>query len=96
MPDYKFWMAHPLHKEKFKAGYEQARASNPPEQKDRMKFQCQVAQEMYELEPVEVKQAIATENAENRSAKFMAFKKLMSGKFTLEGAGEIDEESKRL
>lgn len=96
MPDYKFWMSHPLYKEKYSVGYEKASASNPPEAKDRIKFQCKVAEEMYELEPAEVKEAIAIENAESRSAKFAAFKKLMSGKFTLEGADDIDEESKKL
>ncbi|KAE9396307.1 hypothetical protein BT96DRAFT_941741 [Gymnopus androsaceus JB14] len=96
MPDYKFWMLHPLYKEKFRITYEKARSLNLPAEKDRMKFQCHVAKELYKLEPVEVKQVIAIENEENRSAKSAAFKRLMSGKFMPEGADEIDKETKKL
>lgn len=97
MPDYKFWMSHPLHKAKFTEGYEKVSAANPPTENERMALQCKVAQDLFELEPDEVKESIAVENAENRSARFSAFKKLMSGRgFTLEGADEIDAESKKL
>lgn len=61
-----------------------------------MRFQCDLARDMYDMEPEEVKQAIALENAEAHSAKFAAFKKLLSGKFTLEGVGELNEEDKKL
>lgn len=97
MPDYKFWMSHPTYKVKFTEEYAKASAANPPSEKERMAFQCKVAQDLFELEPDEVKESIAIENAEKRSARFAAFKKLMSGRgFTLEGADEIDEESKML
>lgn len=61
-----------------------------------MKFQCEIAREMYALEPEEVKQAIAQENAKAHSAKSAASKKLLGGKFTLEGVGELTEEDKQL
>lgn len=96
VPDYKFWMSHPSHKEKFTNAYEKACAVNPPTRKDRLKFQCEVARSVYALEPEEVKQAIALENAEAHSAKFAAFKKLLSGDFTLEGVGELSAEDKQL
>lgn len=97
MPDYKFWMSHPLHKVKFIEGYKKASAANPPTENERMAFQCKVAQDLFELEPDDVKATIAIENAEKCSAKFAAFKKLMSGRgFTLEGADDIDEESRKL
>lgn len=97
MPDYKFWMSHPLYKAKFNDEYEKASTENPPKEKERIAFQCKLAQDLFELEPDDVKESIATENAEKCSEKFVAFKKLMSGRgFTLEGADEIDEESKML
>lgn len=96
MPDYKFWMSHPSFKEKFREAYKDAQKSDPPEKKDRMKAQCDFAHTMYDLESAEVKEAIALENAESHSARFAAFKKLLSGNFTLEGVGELSEEDKRL
>lgn len=97
MPDYKFWMSHPSYKDKFSEAYKDAqKTGSAPEKKDRMKSQCDFALKMYDLEPEEVKQAISLENAENHSARFAAFKKLLSGKFTLEGVGELNDEDKRL
>lgn len=96
MPDYKFWMSHPQYKEKFAKAYEDAKALNPPERKNRIKFQCEVAERLYEQESAEVKRAIALENEESRSSKSAAYKRLLAGQFTLDGAAEIDEKSKKL
>lgn len=96
MPNYKFWMSHPLYKEKFTIAYEAAKALNPPEPRNRIKFQCEVAEELYEQEPAEVKEAIAIENEESRSSKSAVYKRLLAGKFTLEGADKIDEDTKKL
>lgn len=96
MPDYKFWMSHSLYKDKFNEAYEKARAIDPPEEKDRINFQCDIARNMYASEPEDVKEAIALENAESHSAKFAAFKKLLSGKFMLEGVNDLNEEDKKL
>lgn len=97
MPDYKFWMSHSSYKKKFSIAYENARASNPPAAKDRMKYQCEIARDMYALEPEEVKQAIALENAKAYSTKCAASKKLLNGStFTLEGVRELAADDKKL
>lgn len=97
MPDYKYWMSHVDHKEEFRDEYETMMQDDPPEGKNRVAKMCEVAEELYKVQPEDVKAQIAEENEEQYSARRLAFKNLMSGSgFSLEELGNLDEETMKL
>ncbi|KAJ3969874.1 hypothetical protein EV361DRAFT_322282 [Lentinula raphanica] len=96
-PHYKHFMSHPDHKSDFQAYYEQKTAADPPKKSQRMAVQCQIAKELYDAQPDDVKTKIALENAETYSERFSAFKKLLSGQgFSLETVDQLTDAEKAL
>ncbi|KAJ3737903.1 hypothetical protein EV360DRAFT_77321, partial [Lentinula raphanica] len=96
-PDYKHFMAHPEFRDQFMEHYRNATVDNPPSKGERIKKQCELAEELYNAQPDDVKERISLENATLHSSRVAAFKKLVSGSgFMLEGAEELTDAKKQL
>ncbi|KAJ3840330.1 hypothetical protein F5878DRAFT_674973 [Lentinula raphanica] len=96
-PDYKHFMSHPEYREQFMEHYRDATVDNPPSKSERIKKQCEVAEELFNIQPDDVKEKISLENSSLHSSRVAAFKKLVSGNgFSLDGADELTDAEKQL
>ncbi|KAJ3966068.1 hypothetical protein EV361DRAFT_601642 [Lentinula raphanica] len=96
-PDYKHFMSHPEYRDQCQEHYRDATADNPPSKAERIKRQCELAEDLYNQQPDDVKEKIALENSAQHSSRVDAFKKLLSGNgFSLEDVGELTDAEKQL
>ncbi|KAE9397168.1 hypothetical protein BT96DRAFT_941108 [Gymnopus androsaceus JB14] len=97
MANYKYWMSHADHKDTFREEHEEMVEDDPPENSERVAKMCEIMEELYELQPEEVKGQMAEENESQYLARWDAFKKMMSGGgFSLEELGDLDEAAMKL
>ncbi|KAK7457772.1 hypothetical protein VKT23_010111 [Stygiomarasmius scandens] len=97
IPLYKFYMTHPDFEDECHRVFLERWSSRGLDQKFRLHFQCQVAEELFNQESEEVKARIEMEAAEHLEEKLSTYKQLMSGeKLTFESLNEFGEMSKEI
>ncbi|KAJ3738103.1 hypothetical protein EV360DRAFT_77133, partial [Lentinula raphanica] len=94
-PDYKYFMSHPEFQQQCQDYYREAIVDDPPSKAERIKKQCELAEDLYNRQPDDVKERISLENSAQYSSQVGAFKKLVHG-FSLEGVDELTDVEKQL